>query len=407
MLRLHTLTFLALFGILAVPGRAGYAAPASTEISTTTLRDTSRFKLAEKVGWYRLEDGSQRLMTWSADGGLTMSDFEARRTMRLRPVTEELFTARSDDGVEHEMRFNVDGSGEVAGFTWLDARGVERSADRLKNAPYHLEEVSLKNGRVDIVGLLITPASSGPHPAVVFIPGDNDSLRDSLWYLYQADYLARRGTAVFLPDRRGSGKSTGDWASSSFDDLAGDAIAAARHLKRLGSIDKARVGVIGFSEGGWIAPLAAAKSNDIRFLVTVSGSAVTPREQIRHEISSDVRRYGTPDFLVPLIAFALEFRSTNKEESWWERNGRFEPTQYWAKLSIPTLVLYGSRDERDNIPVRRSVARLEEAREKSGNANFTIRVLEGTGHAMEDPETEWIRTEYLDFLATWITTQAA
>lgn len=368
-------------------------------------RDTARFKLAEKVGWYRFDDGSEQFMTWSSDGGLTLSDFRARRTLRLRPATEEVFTARDEGGEEYEVRFRKEGSGQVAGFSLLDSRGVERHAERLKTAPYHQQERTFSNGRIELAGLLVTPPSPGPHPAVIFVTGSDEGQRDKLWYLYQADYLARRGTAVFLPDRRGSGKSSGDWQSATFEDLAGDAIAAARHLKDHDRIDPARVGLLGFREGGWIAPLAAAKSTDIRFLVTVSGSAVTPREQMRHEISSDVRRYGTPDFLVPLIAYALEFRSTNKEENWWDRNGRFEPIPHWEKVSVPTLVIYGN--ERDNVPVRRSVELLEEARRKSGNANFTIRVLDDTGHMMEDPQTEWIKAEYLELLATWISTQAA
>lgn len=381
------------------------AAPAWGSGETASWEE-SRYKLSEKVGWYRLDDGSTRLMTWSSSGGLTLSDLDALEIMRLRPVSEEVFTARDERGSEYEVQFQREPSGEIAGFVWVDARGVEHQADKLRDIPYLQQEVRYRNGSVELVGLMILPSAPGPHPAVIFIPGLDDGARDALQYLYQADHLARNGIAVLIPDRRGTGKSAGDWESSTFNDLAGDVAAAARHLKSLDAIDPSQIGAIGMHEGGWIAPLAATVSKDISFLVSVSGSAVTPKEQIRHEISSDVRRYGTPDFLVPLIAYALEFRSTNKDEEWWERNGRFDAVEYWKEVSVPVLALYGSRGEREGLPVRRSVERLTEARDDGGNENFTIRVLDDTGHGMEDPDTGRIRAEYLDLLTGWIKTHA-
>lgn len=405
MLRLRPLSVLLLLILLSGTSRAMQAMATYEPVPADRMEE--RFQLAEKVGWYQLDDGSSRWMTWSTDGGLTLNDFSERESLRLRPVSDEVFTARNGTGQEYEVQFQRDGSGEITGFRWVDAQGGERTAHRIEAAPYQQKEITYQNRAVDLVGLLITPAQQGPHPAVVYLSGGSEGARDDLWYLYQADHLARHGIAVFLPDTRGSGKSRGEWETASFDDLAGDATAAVQRLKLENGIDPERIGVIGVGEGGWTAPVATVRSDDVRFLVAVSPTAVSPRAEMRHEISSDVRRYGTPDFLVPLIAFALEFRSTHRDEEWWETNGRFDPMPYWERLSRPALVVYGSEDATAGLPVRRSIERLDEARRTSGNAQFTIRLLEEADLKMEDSETGRIRDDYLELLTGWIMTQAA
>ena len=75
----------------------------------------------------------------------------------------------------------------------------------------------------------------------------------------------------------------------------------------------------------------------------------------------------------------------------------FDPVPLWAELARPALVVYGAEDEQDNVPVAASARRLEALR-----AGLDVRVYAGSGHAIGDPATGWIRRDFLDELARWI-----
>src|SRR5262249_38161797 len=101
-------------------------------------------------------------------------------------------------------------------------------------------------------------------------------------------FLRAQGIAVLGYDKRGVGESTGDWRQASLQDLADDAIAAVRFLKARRDIDANRIGVFGGSQGGWIAPLAATRSADIKFVISICGPAVSPSEQELDRVSSQI-----------------------------------------------------------------------------------------------------------------------
>src|SRR5690606_3600932 len=366
-----------------------------------------RFRLSEKVGWYRLDDGAERWLTWNTNGGLRLIDIDSGEMINLRPVTPAIFAADGGARELSDVQFDQSETGEVVGFRWLDTNGVERSAERLTDPPYGQRELSFQNGALELTGLLLLPTTPSRHGAVIIIGGSSECAREDPWVLYQADYLARRGIAVFLPDSRGTGKSEGDWKSASFDQLATDVTLAAQIIGQQADVDASRIGLVGMREGAWVAPIAAATSEQIRFLVTVSGYTLSPRDQMRYGISSDVRRYGTPDFLVPLIAFALEFTSTRRGESWWDRNGRFDPIPYWSQLDKPVLAVYGDPEEAEDFPVRRTFQRLQEVRSASGNPDFTIRLIDDADEKLRDDDSGRIHPEYLELLASWITSRTA
>ena len=80
-------------------------------------------------------------------------------------------------------------------------------------------------------------------------------------------------------DKRGTGASSGDWRHASFSDLVHDVVAAVRFLQRRSDVDASRIGLMGSSQGGWIAPMAAAELPGLRFVVVKSTAAVTPEAQ--------------------------------------------------------------------------------------------------------------------------------
>ena len=147
------------------------------------------------------------------------------------------------------------------------------------------DEVSFENFREDLrlAGMLFLPEGNGPFPAAVIIHGSGTSDRDNLWPLTLTQYLRESGIAVLLPDKRGSEKSEGDWRTSSFQDLAGDTLAAISFLKDHDKIEVSQIGVIGISQGGHIAPIVGSQSPDIAFLVNVVGGSIRMHELLLYE----------------------------------------------------------------------------------------------------------------------------
>ncbi|HTU61076.1 MAG TPA: alpha/beta fold hydrolase, partial [Polyangiales bacterium] len=153
--------------------------------------------------------------------------------------------------------------------------------------PYDVEEVSYDNAAagVHLAGTLTTPRGRRQHAAALLINGSGAQDRDSTIsghkpFLVIADYLTRRGIAVLRVDDRGVGGSTGDFAAATSADFTGDALAGVAYLKTRPDIDPASIGLIGHSEGGIIAPAAAARSNDVAFIVLLAGPGVPGRELI-------------------------------------------------------------------------------------------------------------------------------
>ena len=251
---------------------------------------------------------------------------------------------------------------------------------KLEDSTYGEIDFSNRAQNLNLAGMLFVPEGEGPFPAAVVIHGSGSSRRDSRWYLSLAHYLQENGVAVFLPDKRGSEKSEGNWRTSSFEDLATDTLAAIQFLKNQDQVTILNIGVIGMSQGGWIAPIVAQQSSAVEFLVSVVGAAVTSHEQLLYEENLNLRQAG----FLPGVSNALSQLSTYYlrnigQKDFWRTIGNFDPLPYWNELSVPALVLYGSDDS--NVPTEESAARLNSL----GNPNIEIKIYEGSGHALEDP----------------------
>ena len=163
---------------------------------------------------------------------------------------------------------------------------LRRPQEPAKPYPYREEEVTFENrpAGINLAGTLTLPKSAGPFPAVILISGSGAQDRDEALaghrpFLVLADYLTRQGVAVLRVDDRGVGGSTGDSLRATSSDFADDALAGVAYLKGRREIDTARIGLIGHSEGGLVAPLAATRSQDVAFIVLLAGPGL-PGEQI-------------------------------------------------------------------------------------------------------------------------------
>jgi len=159
-------------------------------------------------------------------------------------------------------------------------RVARRPQTPTKPYPYREEEVAFDSAPgVRLAGTLTLPAGAGPFPAAVLITGSGAQDRDETIlghkpFLVLADDLTRRGVAVLRYDDRGFARSTGDFAKATTQDFAVDAAAAAAFLRARADIDPKRVGLIGHSEGGIVAPMVAAHDPAIAFVVMMAGVGV-------------------------------------------------------------------------------------------------------------------------------------
>jgi uncharacterized protein len=268
---------------------------------------------------------------------------------------------------------------------------------------------------VPLAGLLIHPSPSRRTPAVVIVHGSGSSDRTNGWARAIAETIAQAGVAVLLTDKRGSGQSGGDWRTAGFDELADDALAGVRHLRTRNDIDPDRIGLVGLSQGGRIVPIAAARSDDVAFVVNIVGDAVSFGEQSAHEMRNIARQAGLD---AELTREVLELNSAAGRalltDEWteygqlreqaltrpwapiaqgfppvgapiWTFLGKvadFDPMPYWILVRQPVLVVYGAEDEQDNVAVEESRRRLRFGFEQAGKTNYRIDVLPGVGHTL-------------------------
>ncbi len=290
---------------------------------------------------------------------------------------------------------------------------------------------------VRLVGTLHRPAGPGPHPALVVLHGASGGARDYPYYRHLAERLPPAGFAVLLFDRRGAGESGGIFETADFATLAADGAAAAGALAARPDIDPARIGVYGVSQGGWLAPIVAALRPETACVVVVSGSGVSPAEQMAYATAQQAREAGFDKAAVERM-LALRRRVNDyfrgaasrdetqaeldaaRHEPWfgrgyvigeaglpadvtaskWFYEMDYDPLPIWREVSQPTLFLFAEYDRW--VPVAESRAAYETATTHLDDITFA-EIPDGD-HLMglEDPDDPRISDSYLSVLLTWL-----
>ena len=350
-------------------------------------------------------------------------------------------------------------------FAFEIARGTEeaprRPQDPVPPFPYASEDVTYENGDVTLAGTLTIPGGDGPFPAVVLLSGSGPQNRDEEIFDHRpffviADYLARGGIAVLRSDDRGVGGSTGSLAESTTAVFAADALAAVAFLRGRDRIAPDRIGLLGHSEGALAAPMAAAESRDVAFLVLLAPPGVpTPdllalqaeklyraegeseesikehveinrlltaatmrdgeRDAARAEIEALIRRQ--VDLMPPEsrpAGDALEHMVRANVDQlfspWFQYFLRIDPRVALGKVTVPVLALCGTLDlqvvDTQNLPA------IEAALAEAGNRDVTTRSLPGLNHLLQHATTgtvseygeidETIAPEVLELIYEWI-----
>ncbi|NOH02739.1 MAG: alpha/beta fold hydrolase [Chloroflexi bacterium] len=252
-------------------------------------------------------------------------------------------------------------------------------------------DVTIDTGAVTLAGTLLTPLDESPAPAVIIVPGSGAATRNGSWNMYRAigEYLAERGIAVLLYDKRGVGGSTGDWESETFDERAQDVAALVKYLQSRDGIDPNRIGLIGHSQGAYIAPLVVAKfSSDVKFVVMLAGSGEKVWDQIltnerAESIGNDLSENEVDEKVSSLesqLRFIEQVQSPCRalKAHYLCFVIDYDPASALEKLTIPTLALYAELDTQ--VPPDVNIPLVESALKTAGNTDYIIHTFEQANH---------------------------
>lgn len=335
-----------------------------------------------------------------------------------------------------------------------------------KPYPYYEEEVVFKNEKanIDLTGTLTVPRKSGKFPVVILISGSGPQDRDETLmehkpFLVLADYLTRNGIAVLRYDDRGVGKSKGNFSSSTTQDFASDVEAAINYLKTRQEINKKKIGLVGHSEGGIIAPLVAAGTKDVSFIVMLAGTGVRGDQLLLSQqyligkaagateedlatgrklnsklfamvletddtaaLKAGMSKY-ISDYLKDLpddkkpkgISIEAYSRRLAEELSGpWIRNFiRYDPATSLENVKCPVLAVNGEKDLQ--VPAAENLEAIGNALKKAGNKQVTLKTFPGLNHLFQEAKTgspeEYQQIEQtfspvaMEYITSWIKSQ--
>lgn len=271
--------------------------------------------------------------------------------------------------------------------------------------------IEFANGDVRLAGTLVLPEGEGPFPAVVLAHGSAAESREP--YLVDARMLAQHGIAAFAFDKRGTGVSTGDLEFASIEDLVGDLRAAVGVVAARSEVTV--VGVLGVSQGAWLAPFVAADSPEVGFIVQVTGSATSLGAQNlfdggRHFeqagfTEQDITRYVRAERLLYSLRGAIDAGWLPLPRYWFVSLDPFaEPAEAWRDVGIPALVLFGGRD--DLVPTATSRAILGEGEGLLRHPWSRVVELDGYPHALGGPARNE-DARYVELVTGWVSSVAA
>ncbi len=369
--------------------------------------------------------------------GITVKDKDVQ--LDLKKLAASFEGKLSDDGKEIAGTWKQGGTDYPLTFKRLDkAPDYGRPQDPKKPYPYAEEEVTFENQKagVKFTGTLTLPKGKGPFCAAVMITGSGAHDRDEALmghrpFLVIADHLTRNGVAVLRYDDRGVGGSTGNKMAVTSADLAEDVLAAVAYLKGRPEIDPKKIGLIGHSEGGMIAPMAAVKSEDVAFLVLLAGPGLSGEEILyrQGELIAKAEKVDDKKIAQQRTMHGKLFAILKKEKDdkaareqmealiqeetaklsdeekkeaekrkavseaqtkfmltpWFRYFLAYDPAPTLRRVKCPVLALDGERDLQ--VPAKADLDAIEQALKDGGNKDVTVKELPKLNHLFQTCET--------------------
>lgn len=338
----------------------------------------------------------------------------------------------------------------------------KRPQEPMPPYPYREEEAVFRNAveNFDLAGTLTLPEGKGPFPAAVLITGSgqedrNETVFGHRPFLVIADFLTRNGIAVLRFDDRGMGGSKGNPNNATSENFAGDVAAAVAYLTTRPEIDPKKIGLIGHSEGGLIAPIVASKNQGIAFIVSLAGPGIRGKELLMKQNADIMKVSGAPEneikdamatnnTLYDMVMNDPDQRSFAKKAMEWygreldakgltpekrkEDMASFaqaivqvnnawmryfistDPAIFWTKAKCPVLALNGEKDLQVNY--EQNLPAIKAALKKGGNRKVKTIALPDLNHLFQHCTTgnpseyvsieETFSPEALKIMADWI-----
>ncbi len=285
------------------------------------------------------------------------------------------------------------------------------SRERLSSTVY------FKSGDETIEGILVRPNNHKNTPAVVFQQGSGahsfEGYETKAWGphgFYIEDVLLDQGYAVLYCNKRGLGKSTGNWKKNSFSGRADDAYAAVTYLKTLPFIDPDRIGISGHSQGGWIAQITAAQHpKDIAFVIALAGPTVGVKAQTG---SNDSLLYRCQGYTGEKLVKKMKKDRKKKQLGYnigksfgfignarfWYLIADYDNDEVLKSIKCPTLFLFAEHDI--NVDPDQNIAHFNEVFDGNPPDNFKIEVMKSGQHGfyiVKDRCVDWATAEKQPF----------
>ena len=290
----------------------------------------------------------------------------------VRPAPEQFAASFVRDGT------GVPSAVRLAG-AWFGAGVVAQ------RNPVRTTALQFRNGSVSLEGTIYLPALPS-RTAIVLANGSEDNDRHSFGDLPYI--LANHGLVVLAYDKRGTGESGGSWQDAGLDQLADDLLAGVAALRARPDLRIDRVGIIGTSEGGWVAPLAASRTSGIAFIAAISGGSSTKGETFIYKDRRRAEEQGLSgaalDSVVrssrQIIEASRKRVAADSAPTGFDRRVTYDPTEDWQKFRGPILSLGGEFDVLEDAT--QSADRLRRILLDAGHGDFTIKVFPRAHHML-------------------------
>jgi len=352
----------------------------------------------------------------------------------------------------------------------FDLKRVLAGETILTNKGFHEEEVYFINRSVKLGGTLTLPDTLNKYPAIILVSGSGAQTRDEEIFDFpifktMAEYLTLKGFAVLRYDDRGIGESTGKISESTLNDFADDVISAVKFLSERKDINAKQIGIMGHSEGGIVASLAAEKSKDVSYIILLAAPGTDGSSLIIEQTKNILKVSGAPDSLIKAeIKKALVIHNTVIKDEGWDKlrielfeqaKERFEkapstqtssienkeifianmvenqiegykskwlksflstnPQTVMNKVTCPVLALFGDKDSQVNAATNSK--NIISALKKAKNKNYEIKIFPNANHLFQQAKTglpneyQKLKKEFipgfLEYITKWLTKTTA